>query len=88
MGSSEEGMEPVIAALSINPGVPLDREVWAGFAYKGGSEPGVMNMTYWLLRQDGKQFALSVFANDPNTNFEQAPMVAIVERAIGMLSKE
>ncbi len=87
MGSSEEGMEPVIGALSINPGIPLSREVWAGFAYKGGSEPGVMNMTFWLLRGDGKQFALSVFANDQKKAFEETPMVAIVERAIGMLSK-
>jgi beta-lactamase class A len=88
MGSSEDGMEPIMAALSINPGIPLDREVWAGFAYKGGSEPGVMNMTFWLLRQDGKQFALSVSANDTMKNLEQIPMVAIVERAIGMLAKE
>ncbi len=88
LGSSDERMEPVMAALSINPGIALDRDVWAGFAYKGGSEPGVMNMTYWLLREDGKQFAISVFANDQRTNFEQAEMVSVVERAIGMLSKE
>ena len=77
-----------MAALSINPGIALDREVWAGFAYKGGSEPGLMNMTFWLLRRDGKQFALSVSANDQKNNFEQTPMVGIVERAIGMLTKE
>ncbi len=88
LGSGDERMEPVMAALSINPGIPLDRDVWANFAYKGGSEPGVMNMTYWLLREDGAQFALSVFANDTRVNFEQAEMVSVVERAIGMLSKE
>lgn len=88
LGSSDESMEPVLGAMSINPGVPLDREVWPGFAYKGGSEPGVMNMTYWLLREDGERFALSVFANDTVRNFDQAAMVEVVERAIGMLAKE
>ena len=84
----EETMAPVMQALSLNPGVPLDRAVWAGFAYKGGSEPGVMNMTYWLLRHDGERFALSMTANDPNEAFDQTTMAGLVERAIALLARE
>lgn len=88
LGSSDESMAPVIAAMSVNPGVPLDRDRWLGFAYKGGSEPGVLNLTIWLLRDDGERFALSMFANDSNRMFEQGPVIALFERAIGMLARE
>jgi hypothetical protein len=88
LGSSDESMAPVIAAMSVNPGVPLDRDRWLGFAYKGGSEPGVLNLTMWLLRNDGERFVLSMTANDPNRMFEQGPVVALFERAIGMLARE
>lgn len=88
LGSTKESMAPVMQALSVNPGVPLDRAVWPGFAYKGGSEPGVMNMTYWLLRKDGERFALSVFANDDVKAVDEMAVVGLVERAIGLLSRE
>jgi len=88
IGSAEPGMEPVMVALSTNPGIPLDRETWPGFGYKGGSEPGVLNMTYWLLRKDGERFALSITANDPAKDVDLNAMISIVERAIGMLTKE
>lgn len=88
LGSSDESMAPVMGAMSVNPGVPLDRQKWPGFAYKGGSEPGVLNLTIWLLRDDGERFVLSMTANDPNRMFEQTPVIALFERAIGMLARE
>jgi beta-lactamase class A len=49
--------------MSINPGVaePAD---WRRVAYKGGSEPGVLNLTTWLVARDGKSFCVSATWND------------------------
>ncbi len=35
--------------MSINPGV-AERSSWDHIAFKGGSEPGVLNATTWLVR--------------------------------------
>lgn len=49
--------------MAINPGVAL-RSDWAHVAYKGGSEPGVLNMTTWLQRADGARFCVAVTWNN------------------------
>ena len=36
---------------------------WAYAGYKGGSEPGVLSMTYLLRRDDGKWFVVSLGFN-------------------------
>ena len=49
--------------MSINPGLaePAD---WRHVAYKGGSEPGVLNLTTWLVAKDGATFCVSATWND------------------------
>ena len=43
--------------MSINPGV-ADPEAWARAAFKGGSEPGVINLTTGLVRADGSRLCV------------------------------
>ncbi len=38
----------------VNPGV-ADPAAWTAVSYKGGSEPGVLNATTWLTREDGRE---------------------------------
>src|SRR5262249_12801577 len=40
----------VLDLLAKNPGLPIDAKVWPYVGFKGGSEPGVINMTYLLRR--------------------------------------
>jgi beta-lactamase class A len=49
--------------MSINPGLvnPLD---WARVSYKGGSEPGVLNVTTWLEAKDGRRMCVSATWNN------------------------
>jgi len=54
-----DGLVPLGHALRINPGIPFSSDVWTGVAYKGGSEPGVLNMTWMVQRDDGRRFVLS-----------------------------
>jgi hypothetical protein len=48
------GTSEVYHALSINPGIPDDANLFAYVGFKGGSEPGVLTMS-WLLRRASDQ---------------------------------
>jgi beta-lactamase class A len=49
--------------MSINPGL-ADRGDWSAVAYKGGSEPGVLNMTTWV-EKGGHAHCVSATWNAP-----------------------
>lgn len=82
------GMEPLGHALGINPGLPLQDQGWTTIAFKGGSEPGVMNLTYLLTRADGRIFAASIGWNDTEKPVDEAMFVALMPRAMELLSKQ
>ena len=44
--------------MTINPGI-ANADDWARVAYKGGSEPGIMNMTIHLEHPDGTTYCVS-----------------------------
>ncbi|HEY8497036.1 MAG TPA: serine hydrolase [Limnochordales bacterium] len=48
--------------MSINPGV-ANRDDWAWVAYKGGSEPGVLNLTTALVDANGAGYCVSATWN-------------------------
>jgi beta-lactamase class A len=47
----------------INPGVASKRD-WAQVAYKGGSEPGVLNLTTAVTASDGTRYCVAASWND------------------------
>ncbi|HEY9829912.1 MAG TPA: serine hydrolase [Stenomitos sp.] len=49
--------------MSINPGVASAKD-WQRVAFKGGSEPGVLNLTTWLLGKTGKRFCVAATWNN------------------------
>jgi hypothetical protein len=82
------GLEPLAKALRINPGVPFDSRAWRSVAYKGGSEPGVLNMTWLLERADGRWFTLSVTWNDPTKAVDIQRMTELAGAAVALLAEE
>lgn len=60
-----------LPAMRINPGL-ADRERWAEVAFKGGSEPGVINLTTRLEGKDGKKHCVVATWNDGKTVDEAA----------------
>jgi beta-lactamase class A len=48
--------------MSINPGVAR-AEDWQKVAFKGGSEPGVLNLTTWLSAENDKTYCISATWN-------------------------
>jgi beta-lactamase class A len=64
--------------MSINPG-PAERADWDAVAFKGGSEPGVINMTTWL-EKNGHAHCVSATWNAPERLDE--PRFAVAYRRI------
>jgi hypothetical protein len=82
-----EGLGPVGEVLRMNPGIPFgDR--WKSVAFKGGSEPGVVNLTWLLERSDGRWFVLSFGWNDPQALVDTMHAVKLSGRAADLLSRE
>ncbi len=82
-GTSERQTQEILA---INRGISIDSRTWPTVGYKGGSEPGVMNMTYYLQREDGRRFALSATWMRRDADVDQDAFAALVGGTIRMLS--
>lgn len=74
--------------LAINPGVPQEGDAWAYMGFKGGSEPGVLNLTWLLKRQDGAWFALSMAWNREDAPVELNTLVGMANAAFKLLEAE
>jgi hypothetical protein len=70
------------AILSKNPGIaPPAAAKWQWVGYKGGSEPGVLNLTLLLQAKRGDWYVLTGSWNDPAQAVEEARFVALIARA-------
>lgn len=84
----QPGMEPLKRILRLNPGLQFDSRKWPSIAYKGGSEPGVLNMTWMLERDDGRLMLLSFGWNDPAKDVDLKAAADLVGVAMGILAEE
>ena len=57
--------------MSVNPGLanPTD---WQKVAFKGGSEPGVLNLTSYLVAKSGKHLCVSATWNNPQAALDES----------------
>jgi hypothetical protein len=74
--------------MAINPGSGLNvsRERWSYIGYKGGSEPGVLNMTYLLQATKGQWFAMSITWNNSQAPLDNGKIFALVQRALQIIN--
>lgn len=79
-----DGDGPTRAILAINPGIgPAARELgYVGF--KGGSEPGVINLTFLVRNRAGIWHAISGSWNNSEAALEEARFVGLMARAVQM----
>jgi beta-lactamase class A len=80
------GFGPVADILSINPGVPFDAETWPYIGYKGGSEPGVLTLTWLLRRNDDRWFVTTGSLNDPNKPLDEDAAVMEFAGVVSLLA--
>lgn len=84
--SEDPKAAPVRGILSINPGVEVDAKTWKFIGYKGGSETGVLNMTYLLRHSSGEWYGLSVSWLRTDAAVDLMSFAGIVERAIQLIA--
>lgn len=76
--------DPVARAiLGVNTGqLTQDRANWPFIGFKGGSEPGVLNLT-WLLRDaDGADYLLSLGWNNPHAAVIEPQLLGLAQAAL------
>jgi Beta-lactamase enzyme family/ORF 12 gene product N-terminal len=79
---------PVGKILSINPGIPDEKQQYRYIGFKGGSEPGVLNMTFVLQRaRDGKWLFLTAGFGDTNAPIDEPKAIAAISTAREFLGR-
>ena len=69
--------------MSVNPASGLvNPEHWARIAYKGGSEPGVLNLTHWLESPTGKTYCVVTTWNNAATPLDEMRLYTLHSAAI------
>lgn len=74
-----------LGLMGVNTGGIMDRSEWAHIAFKGGSEPGVLNLTIWLEAHNGKRFHLVLTANDPDAPLNETKLILLLLRLLETL---
>ncbi len=86
--AKKPGNEPMLAALTKNPGVPVSASAWRTVAFKGGSEPGVLCLTWVLERASGEgAFAVCIAVNDTRQPLDEQRLVGLGQRVLEWLEK-
>jgi len=86
--AARPGLEPVAEILSINDtaGLRFDRQVWTDLRYKGGSEPGVVAVAWWMERADGRVFVLAGGVENKGTAIDPILAVGILQQGANVLA--
>lgn len=80
------GDPTALELLAINPGLdPAVARDFAYFGYKGGSEPGVVNMSFLLRNREGRWLGVSATWNNAGAALEEARFVALMSRLVGLM---
>ncbi|MGB7380457.1 MAG: serine hydrolase [Rivularia sp. (in: cyanobacteria)] len=71
--------------MSINPGIANPKD-WERVAFKGGSEPGVINLTTWLKGKNGKQYCVVATWNNSDAPVDEGKFAALYGGVISFLA--
>jgi hypothetical protein len=78
--------QTALAILAINPGLPTLKRDFAYVGYKGGSESGVLNMSFLVRRPDGRWLAVSATWNNETAALDDARFVALMSRLLALIA--
>lgn len=75
-----------VMAINAGQGMNVSRERWTYIGFKGGSEPGVLNLTYLLRSTNGQWYAMSMSWNNPQATVDTSKMIPLVQRALQIIN--
>jgi beta-lactamase class A len=76
-----------LGILAVNPGLALSDETFSYIGYKGGSEPGVLCMTWLLHARDGRHYAMAGVWNDSSKDVDLQKLAGLMQAAAEMIGK-
>ena len=77
------GLSPIGQVLSLNDGgLQLDPAQWKTTWFKGGSEPGVLTLTYLATTRTGQSYVVTVLAENPSQPINEAKAAPVLLSAI------
>lgn len=81
----EKSDPQVFEIMAINPSMSDDtRTKWSYAGYKGGSEPGVLNLTWLLTDEAGQDHILALSWNNPEASLDQSALELIAQRLLAL----
>lgn len=84
----ERDGDPVTRAiLKINAGIPpVSAGRWAYLGYKGGSEPGIMGMSFLVQGRQGDRYIVTALVNNPAAEIDQPGFITLMTRLLDQLA--
>jgi hypothetical protein len=80
------GDRTALDLLAINPGLgPALAKDFDYFGFKGGSEPGVLNLSFLLKSRSGRWMAVSATWNNPAEPLDEAHFISLMSRLISLM---
>jgi hypothetical protein len=80
------GDETALDLLAINPGLgPALAAEFDYFGFKGGSEPGVLNLSFLLKARSGRWIAISATWNSEAAALDEPRFLALMSRLVALL---
>ena len=81
----ERGEQVALEIMAINPSMPSHlRSKWLYSGYKGGSEPGVLNLSWLLIDADGQNHALILSQRNDDVRFDPSALELIAQRILSL----
>ena len=75
--------------LKVNSGIPpVNAGRWTYLGYKGGSEPGIMAMSFLARNRQGERYIVSAVVNDPATDTDQPGFIRLMTRLLDLLASD
>ena len=80
--------DKMLEIMAVNPGLSATAaSKWGYSGYKGGSEPGVISMSYLLQTKSGQWFAVSGSWNDTAKAVDDGKFAALMARLVQAIEK-
>lgn len=74
--------------LAINSGLVVSKKPWHYIGYKGGSETGVLNVTFLLQAEAGDWYAFAASWNNETQPLDESKFFSLTERIIQLIQTE
>lgn len=82
------GSQTTLEVMAVNKGVsPTIAEKWKYLGYKGGSEPGVISMSYLAQSKNGDWYVISGSWNDPAKEVDNNAFAMLMARLVDSVAR-